>query len=189
VPRPTKQEIDDEIVDRAAALFARHGFKETSVQRIADAVGYSKTGLLHRFPTKEVLQDAVMHRFAAEIRSIAADVREVPPGPARDHEVIGAIVDLALRRPGFIALILSVFSVENEHIDDHMPLKNIAEGLFEAFAVDLECDHLRVVRVTGALGALAVTSLAFRDHPSAERRDQIVAISYDALGHARSEAN
>ncbi len=61
--RPTRQEIDDEIVERR--LFARYGFQETSLQRIADAVGYSKTGLLHRFPTKEALQDAVIERWAA----------------------------------------------------------------------------------------------------------------------------
>jgi AcrR family transcriptional regulator len=188
MPRPTKQEIDDEIVDRAAALFARHGFKETSVQRIADAVGYSKTGLLHRFPTKEVLQDAVMQRFAAELLVIAADVRDLPVGPDRDREVLGAIVDLALRRPGFIALILSVFSA-NDHLEQDAPLKSLSVGLFDAFAVDVECDYPRVMRVTGALGALAVTSLAFRDKPSADRRDQIVAVSYDALGHPRPGAN
>jgi AcrR family transcriptional regulator len=188
VPRLTKQEIDDEIVDRAAALFARHGFRETSIQRIADAVGYSKTGLLHRFPTKEALQDAVMQRFAAEIRNIAADVHEEPAGPARDRAVVEAIARLALRRPGFIALILSAFSA-GEHLDadGDAPFKHIAHGLFEAFAVDPDCD--RFVRVAGALGALAVTSLAFRDHPIADQQEQIVAIAYDALGHPRPGAN
>ena len=84
--RPTRQEIDDEIVERAAALFARYGFQETSLQRIADAVGYSKTGLLHRFPTKEALQDAVIERWAGKVRDIAGRVRtchRVPTATAR----------------------------------------------------------------------------------------------------------
>jgi AcrR family transcriptional regulator len=104
VLRPTRQEIDDEIVERAAALFARYGFQETSVQRIADAVGYSKTGLLHRFPTKEALQDAVIERWAGKVRAIAAGVRDLPPGPERDLAVVTDVVDLALRGPGVVSL-------------------------------------------------------------------------------------
>ena len=92
--RPTRQEIDDEIVERAAALFARYGFQETSLQRIADAVGYSKTGLLHRFPTKEALQDAVIERWAGKVRDIAGRVRDLPPGPERDRAVITELVEL-----------------------------------------------------------------------------------------------
>jgi hypothetical protein len=38
MPRPTKSEIDAEIIDRAAGLFARYGFENTSLQQIADAV-------------------------------------------------------------------------------------------------------------------------------------------------------
>ena len=108
--RPTRQEIDDEIVERAAALFARYGFQETSVQRIADAVGYSKTGLLHRFPTKEALQDAVIERWAEKVRDIAARVGDLPTGPERDRAVITELVDLALRGPGVVSLLLAALS-------------------------------------------------------------------------------
>jgi AcrR family transcriptional regulator len=191
MPRPTKQEIDDEIVDRAAALFARHGFKETSVQRIADAVGYSKTGLLHRFPTKEALQDAVLQRFTAEVKQIADEVRHLPTSPDRDRQALGLLADLAIRRPGFIALVLSVISVSDhsQHEED-APLHNLAEGLLDAFGVvEPECDFPRVVRVIGALGSLAVITVAFRDKPSFEGREQIVAVAYDALGHAGPGAN
>lgn len=40
--RPTSREIDDQILDSAAGIFAVHGFAHASVQQIADAVGYSK---------------------------------------------------------------------------------------------------------------------------------------------------
>ena len=42
--RPTRQEIDDEIVERAAALFARYGFEETSVQRRCPARPWTRSG-------------------------------------------------------------------------------------------------------------------------------------------------
>ena len=44
--RQSAAEIDHAILDVAAGMFATHGFAHTSVQQIADAVGYSKPGLL-----------------------------------------------------------------------------------------------------------------------------------------------
>ncbi len=43
--RQSAAEIDHAILDVAAGIFAVHGFAHTSVQQIADAVGYSKPGL------------------------------------------------------------------------------------------------------------------------------------------------
>ena len=107
MPRQTRQQIDDEIVDCAATLFARHGLQETSVQRIADAVGYSKSGLLRHYPSKEALQDAVVSRCLSEILEITTSVADEPPGPRRDTAAITGLARLALRRPGFVALLLS----------------------------------------------------------------------------------
>jgi AcrR family transcriptional regulator len=182
--RPTRQEIDDEIVERAAALFARYGFQETSVQRIADAVGYSKTGLLHRFPSKEALQDAVIERWAEKVRAIAAGVHDLAPGPERDLAVITAVVDLALRGPGVVSLLLGALSsLETGEVATR--LKTVTEGLFDAFAADRE-DSARAIRIGAALGALAVTSLAVRDTTAPDQvREHLVAASYDALGHPR----
>lgn len=182
MPRPTREQIDDEILDVAATLFARHGFKETSVQRIADAVGYSKTGLLHRFPTKEALQEAVLQRCVEDIRTVTASVLGHRPGPDRDRAAIVAFADFAVRRPGFVALILGIFS-SLETVDAAGPLGRIAAAVLEAFAVGAESDFPRRLRVAGALGALCVARLAFHDHTSDEVRGQLVALSTDALGH------
>ncbi|MGX6600796.1 TetR/AcrR family transcriptional regulator [Micromonosporaceae bacterium Da 78-11] len=183
MPRPTKQEIDDEILEGAATLFARHGFRETSVQRIADAVGYSKTGLLHRYPSKEALQQAVLDRCVGEIHAITVDVAALPPGPARDRAVITGVAELALRRPGAVALLLSgLLSGPDDELT--CGLEALGEAIFGAFAVDAEQDPARMLRVTGALGALAVARVALRDHLAADPLTDLVDVSYDALGHA-----
>lgn len=183
MPRPTKQEIDDEILEAAATLFARHGFKETSVQRIADAVGYSKTGLLHRYPTKEALQQAVIDRCVGELHTITAGVAHLPAGPARDRAVITGIAELAIRRPGAIALLLAGLRSEPED-EIATALDTLGAVIFAAFAVDDACDSARILRVTGALGALAVARVALRDHLSVDPLTDLVNVSYDALGHA-----
>lgn len=183
MPRPTKQQIEDEILETAAALFARHGFKETSIQRVADAVGYSKTGLLHRFPTKEALQDAVVERALADMRGVAAEAEGLPVGPERDRVVLTGVARLAINRPGAVALLLSGLM----SAPDSEMLQQVGAVVFAAFGVaDPECaidlDTPRLLRIVGALGALAVTAVACQDKVDA---GHLVDVSYDALGHER----
>src|SRR3954471_10318821 len=188
MPRPTREQIDDEILEGAATLFARHGFKETSVQRIADAVGYSKTGLLHRYPSKEALQAAVLDRCVADVRSIGAGVADLAPGPDRDRAVIAGVARLALRRPGSVALLLSgLLGTPDSEIA--VGLHAIGEAVFAAFATDPGADPARMLRVTGALGALAVARIALGDHLTADGLDDLVEVSFDALGHPRPTAH
>jgi AcrR family transcriptional regulator len=193
MPRPTREQIEDEILETAATLFARHGFKETSIQRVADAVGYSKTGLLHRFPSKEALQRAVIDRAVGEVRAIAAAAAELPPGRARDRVVIIGVGRLALDRPGAVALVLSGL-MNAPDSEFATVLDDIGRLVFGAFGVDdpdcaATADPMRILRITGALGALAVTSVALHDKPYPAALDDIVTVSCDALGHGRADTD
>jgi AcrR family transcriptional regulator len=191
VPRLTKQQIDDEIVEQASTLFARHGFKDTSVQSIADAAGYSKTGLLHRFPSKEAIWAAVVERCVGLCRQIADDVAAMPVGPDRDRAVLTAMVDLTLSRPGVVALLLSVFSTI-DRVEDTPLLLGIGESVIGAFGdgpltpePPSPATLPRRVRVVAALGALAVAGIALRDASPGDVRDHLIAAAYDTLGHAQ----
>ncbi|GGN81556.1 hypothetical protein GCM10010112_58130 [Actinoplanes lobatus] len=182
MPRPTKQQIDDEILEAAAHLFARHGLKETSVQRIADTVGYSKTGLLHRFPTKEALQTAVIGRCVEQIHDTASGVADLPPGPQRDRAVLTGLAELAVAQPGTVALLLSSLLAEPES-EIGEALAVIGEAIAGAFGDEPHADTERALRVTGALGAVAVASIALcgQLHPGAATR--LAEVGFDALGH------
>ncbi len=96
--------------------------------------------------------------------------------------MITELVDLALRGPGVVSLLLAALS-SLETGEVAVRLKTVTEGLFEAFAADTE-DSPRP-SVGAALGALAVMSLATRDAPTAAVREQLIAASYDTLGHPR----
>jgi AcrR family transcriptional regulator len=181
MPRPSRQQIDDEILETAASLFARHGFRQTSVQRIADAVGYSKTGLLHRYPTKEALQAAVIDRSLAELRAITAVVTDLPPGPDRDRAALNGVAHLAVRRPGSVRLLLSGLLGEKDD-DMGQALEEVGAGVYEAFSVDPQADPARALRVVGALGALAVARIALLEVDLGGPAE-LVEIAFDALGH------
>ena len=180
-----RQQVDEHIVDRAAALFARHGFAQTSVQSVSDAVGLSKAGLLHHFPSKQALWDAVLVQAGALGQAACDAVAALPVGRERDLRAVEVLVDIALSHPGLVALLLAPATRGGDA--DDSDLERVSDAALRAFGVDpLTAEPERLVRVLGALAALAVLSLAaHQGGHGAAWRAHVVATSSDALGHAR----
>jgi AcrR family transcriptional regulator len=189
VTRTLRQHADADILDRAAALFARRGFSGTSVQQVADAVGLSKAGLLHHFPSKEALHTAVTTPAVALADQVLAAGSHLDAGPERDRATVEALVDIAFAHPGLVALMLSPAA------EEHAPecASTTGDAALRAFGIapgEVPADPTRVVRVLGALGALAVLSLAATELSSTTTwRPLVVATCLDALGHGRPDAS
>ncbi|RBY94266.1 TetR/AcrR family transcriptional regulator [Blastococcus sp. TBT05-19] len=186
--RPFRQQIDEGILDRAAALFARQGYVKTSLQDIADAVGLSKAGLLHHFPSKDALRDGVVAQVDTVARRVLEAVQHLPAGRERDHLGVAVVLDAALAHPGLVALLIApVTRADGGAIaEDASP----EAAVLEAFCVDpATTAPERVVRVIGALGALAVLTLAAeQDDQTTAWRAHVAATCFDALGHGRPAA-
>jgi len=194
VTRSFRQQADEQILDRAAALFARQGFAKTSVQDVADAVGLSKAGLLHHFPTKDALHAAVLAQSTHLGDQVVEQVAHLPAGPDRDRRAVEAMVDVALAHPGMVALLLS--PVTQGGYEVAAGTDGVGAGALRAFGIDVTAaepaagDPERVVRVVGALAALAVLSLAANQHAQHTAwRPFVVATCFDALGHRRPGAS
>ena len=186
--RPFRQQIDEGILDRAAALFARRGFAKTSLQDVADAVGLSKAGLLHHFPSKDALHEAVLAQAEGKARGVLDEVGSLPLGEVRDRRAVEIVLDVALAHPGLVALMLA--PVLQADADPGADGGASGAAALAAFGVDLETsDTERLVRVLGALGALAVLSLAaHREGQATAWRAHVAATCFDALGHRRPGA-
>lgn len=196
-----RSRIDVDIVDRAAGLFARHGFEQTSVQAVADAVGLSKAGLLHHFPTKDALRRAVREHAEARGDDVVTRVAHISPGPERDHRTIEALVDVAAAHPGLVSFLLAPLSSGDDRPEQPdcagaEDQAGVVSRVFEAFGLSVEPDPLeddavfeRRIRVGGALASLAILSLSLSaaDRPGAFRT-HVISTSYDALGHPRPGA-
>ncbi|WP_067196724.1 TetR/AcrR family transcriptional regulator [Microbacterium sp. XT11] len=105
-----------QIVADAMHLFSRSGYGDTSLRDIAEAVGVSKSTLLHHYPSKDALLRAVL---AERDRSISERVDGADAARAADvlrglHE--GARVN-ALDEPGLIEVyaVLSCEAVPESH--------------------------------------------------------------------------
>ena len=98
--RPSRERIDSEILDVTAGLIARRGIKDTAVQAVADAAGYSKTGILNRFPSKDALVEAAIRQCVGLARDAHARVASVKDRAAKDAAALSALTDLALSAAG-----------------------------------------------------------------------------------------
>lgn len=185
MPRLTKTEIDAEIIDRAAGLFAKHGFEHTSLQQIADAVKYSKAGLLHHYPSKKAIYDQVLITCLDQMRALLAKVDGIPVGRERDLAVVETSVQLSFDWPG-ISAFTNRLADNGEGTTPEMTQMGMM--MYEALGIDLAALNLeRLIRVTSAFSGLGVSAMiAARLDFKREWRPSIVQAAMDALGHAKA---
>ena len=178
----TTPQIHAEIIDRAAGLFSRYGFAQTSLQQVADAVGYTKAGLLHHFPSKQAIYDATVEAVTQQLEGLAVSVESLPAGESRDLAVVTAMVDLTATWPGISAFANSLVRNGREVGPE---LEQAGLAILGAFSVDLESpDDTRLVRIVSACSGLtASTLLAIQADRAREWRELIIRSSMDTLGH------
>jgi AcrR family transcriptional regulator len=93
-PAYTRLAVDErrrQLLDLGAELFARHGYEELSMARIAREAGISKALLYHYFPSKQAYFSATLEQAADELAEATA------PDPARPAvEQLSASLDAYL---------------------------------------------------------------------------------------------
>lgn len=192
MPRPSNAEIDSEILESAAGLIAGRGIEGASLAQIAAAVGYSKAGLLHHFPSKQALVDAVLAAASDLVAGIGADVEHLDPGPARDVAVITALARFATAKPGHMSLVLAAFTGRPTDVELNPVLADIATGMRASFVGLCDTsDAERSARIIAALASIAMLAGHAARHAAdagtTAARALLVTIALDALGVPASE--
>ena len=192
--RPTRAEIDAEILDCAAGVFGRHGFARASIQQIADALKYSKAGLLHHYPSKKALFDAVVDRYEKMTRERIAKLGDFAPGIDRDRALVENVVDSTFEFPG-MSTFAQQLAREGELLASEGGERDprfTALGLevVASLGVDLADPDLdRLARAFTALaGANFSARLAVTMGLQREWRAPIIAAAMAALGHGSHDA-
>jgi AcrR family transcriptional regulator len=76
--------LPDRLLDAAEAVVARQGIANLTLDGVAAEAGMSKGGLLHHFPSKDRLVEALVTRCAESWRASYLDAYErAPEGPGR----------------------------------------------------------------------------------------------------------
>jgi AcrR family transcriptional regulator len=95
------------ILMAAERLFARHGYSDTSIEAVAEAVDMHQPGIYYYYPSKRALYEAVV---GAAVASLDDRVQELltssAPAEERLLAVVGTWVDAVAERPTLARLIL-----------------------------------------------------------------------------------
>ena len=81
-PAYTRLDVDERrrrLLELGTELFARHGYEELSMARIAREAGISKALLYHYFPSKQAYFAATLEQAAAELAEATTPDPEKPP--------------------------------------------------------------------------------------------------------------
>lgn len=84
------------LIDVAIDLFTRHTFAGTSLQMIADELGFTKAAIYHHFRTREQLLDAVVEPILEQLRDIIATAETQRSANARAEHMIRGFAQLAV---------------------------------------------------------------------------------------------
>lgn len=79
-----KDPVREEILKKAAELLGRFGFKKTTMEDIARAIGKSKSSLYYYYKTKEEIFEAVVNEDIDESRYMTEEMmKTVEPAPEK----------------------------------------------------------------------------------------------------------
>jgi AcrR family transcriptional regulator len=91
-----RQDTRQRLIDVAIELFTRHSFAGTSLQMIADELGFTKAAIYHHFRTREQLLDAVVEPILAHLRTIIGEAEQLRGTHARADYLLNGFADLAV---------------------------------------------------------------------------------------------
>jgi AcrR family transcriptional regulator len=93
------------ILDVALELFSEHGFEGTTLQQIADRLGFTKAALYYHFRSKDDLLHALVTPAGAELDQLLDSYEGSPDAPGRRRRFIEDYLDFLLRHRRLIAYI------------------------------------------------------------------------------------
>jgi AcrR family transcriptional regulator len=93
------------LIDTAVELFTRHSFAGTSLQMIADELGFTKAAIYHHFRTREQLLGAVLEPILDELHAVVESAEARRTAHARAEHMLSGYAALAVRNRGLVAVL------------------------------------------------------------------------------------
>jgi AcrR family transcriptional regulator len=153
----------DRILEAALELFSEHGFEGTTLQQIADRLGFTKAALYYHFRSKDDLLEALVMPVMTDLDQLLDQVEVSPGVRAPRHVFVERYVDYLLRHRRVIAYVSQDLAC--------VAHPAIASGhrerraRMEAALADGELDFREQVRVAMAFGGIQAV---IARHPAAD---------------------
>jgi AcrR family transcriptional regulator len=105
------------LIEVAVGLFTRHSFAGTSLQMIADELGFTKAAIYHHFRTREQLLAAVLEPILEELRTVVESAETRRTAHSRAEHMLSGYATLAVRNRRLVAVLAADPSVASALVD------------------------------------------------------------------------
>ncbi len=99
------------ILDAALELFSEHGFDGTTLQQIADRLGFTKAALYYHFRSKDDLLQALIAPAIAELDALLDAHEQEADTPGQRRRFIEDYIDVMLGQRRLIAYMASDLAI------------------------------------------------------------------------------
>ena len=93
------------LIDVAVELFTRHSFAGTSLQMIADEMGFTKAAIYYHFRTREELLGAVIGPIFAQLSDVIAAAEALSTANARADHMLRGYAELAVANRALVSVL------------------------------------------------------------------------------------
>jgi AcrR family transcriptional regulator len=174
--RADAQRNEDRVLEAAAAAFARDG-ADASVKDIARAAGVGVGTVYRRFPSKELLIEAVYRREVQILCDAAPELAAVSPAPDALRAWMGRFIDFMAAKQAMADALRVILTDDDERLQTREMLADAIGVLLSAGAGQGRIrDQVGAYDVLMALGGISLIA-------GTERRPDLAARLIDLLLH------
>jgi AcrR family transcriptional regulator len=178
MPRPDVSQVRTDILAAASRLFGAHGFRGTSLQDIASAVGCSKAAVLYHFESKAAILAALAAPAVARLAALDAELADLDGEPAQRAAADG-FIDIAVQFRQEMAVMYGdvVALIEQPEFAQLQQMADRLQAALRARRDDLPARTAAIVVIAGVAAACAELAAA----PVEDLRAALTAVTARAL--------
>jgi AcrR family transcriptional regulator len=105
VQTPGAADTRQRLIDVAVDLFTRHSFAGTSLQMIADEMGFTKAAIYYHFRTREELLAAVVEPIFEQLGGIVTSAESHRSAAARADHMLRGYAELAVANRALVSVL------------------------------------------------------------------------------------
>lgn len=109
----TEESTRARLVVAAVVLFTQHGFAGTSLQMIADELGFTKAAIYYHFRTREQLLSAVVEPILEQLRIVVETAEQQRTAHARADHMLRGYAELAVQNRALVSVLAGDPSVND----------------------------------------------------------------------------
>ena len=158
---------NEELRSIALSEFARAGYAGTSLQRIAELAGLSKSSVLYHFASKEALLEAAITPALERFESIVTKLEVSAAGPSDRAAFIGEFVDLLLEHTAEVNMFINQSSsLEDVLVFERASGLAMRLGVYFASQTHSALEHMRFGVALGGAAYVMASQQQYQINPT-----------------------